>query len=320
MARAREDVGRWLGRRVGMLVVMRAVTNESGPTCVVCKCVCGRTWTGPLIRLKRGNTRSCGCGKRKGGRGLDLKGRRFGLLTVTKQASSVREGGGRTGGRSVRMWECACDCGATSMVRAGGLLSGNTTSCGCRKRDASARHANRLRQGTVFGSLTVVRHLGGKFYLVQSACSRQFRVRRGDLMSGKTFRCRCGGVGCVPVDGDLMAPAEIAKKYGLSASCVRERIRRGLTGSELTARPSNHPNTVHLHGVDMTFAEMAQILGLSSGNVIRLRLKSGWPLEAAISANPQTVAEWRRKGRLRGLRAHPRGFVLKQRHIQSRDA
>ena len=51
-------------------------------------------------------------------------GERFGMLVVLGPVGQ---------GRSLR-WRCQCDCGATSVVQAGGLKSGRSTSCGCRRR------------------------------------------------------------------------------------------------------------------------------------------------------------------------------------------
>lgn len=55
---------------------------------------------------------------------MDLTGERYGRLTVIRLN---REGG-------VRAWLCRCDCGEETTVVPGHLRSGNTTSCGCRKR------------------------------------------------------------------------------------------------------------------------------------------------------------------------------------------
>ena len=63
-------------------------------------------------------------------RGFDLTGRRFGRLVVLRLV-------GRTKARAL-LWECRCDCGASSVVRAGGLLNGGTQSCGCLQREKSA--------------------------------------------------------------------------------------------------------------------------------------------------------------------------------------
>lgn len=55
-----------------------------------------------------------------------LAGKRFGRLLVTDVFRSTRSG---------RMWQCVCDCGTTSFVRAGNLRRGQTKSCGCIARE-----------------------------------------------------------------------------------------------------------------------------------------------------------------------------------------
>lgn len=50
-----------------------------------------------------------------------------------------------TGGRSVRFWLCACECGATVRVRAYDLASGRQKSCGCYKRSYASELSGRLR-------------------------------------------------------------------------------------------------------------------------------------------------------------------------------
>jgi len=61
----------------------------------------------------------------------DLANRRFGRLTVIRQASIDRFGH--------RKWLCQCDCGNTKVVRAQSLLSGHTKSCGCLNREEAAK-------------------------------------------------------------------------------------------------------------------------------------------------------------------------------------
>lgn len=60
-------------------------------------------------------------------RKYDLAGQRFGRWTV---------------GQSPRRayWPCKCDCGAERLVRANGLTSGRSQSCGCLHREAVSRH------------------------------------------------------------------------------------------------------------------------------------------------------------------------------------
>ena len=61
----------------------------------------------------------------------DLTGRRFGRLTVIGVADD---------GKRKTSYICQCDCGTVKKVRADGLLSGNTKSCGCLKRESDARN------------------------------------------------------------------------------------------------------------------------------------------------------------------------------------
>lgn len=65
--------------------------------------------------------------EKKYGRGQvkDLTGIKFGRLTALKRNGSSKQG--------KAMWDCLCSCGNTVTVISGGLVSGNTTSCGCYK-------------------------------------------------------------------------------------------------------------------------------------------------------------------------------------------
>jgi hypothetical protein len=65
----------------------------------------------------------------------DLTGQRFRRLTVIGRAANDRRGRAR--------WVCACECGGEVSVLGGNLLSGNTTSCGCRRREVAAREYSR---------------------------------------------------------------------------------------------------------------------------------------------------------------------------------
>lgn len=72
---------------------------------------------------------------------IDLTGRTFNYLTVLKLAAR----GGRSAGR--RQWLCSCACGVTTIVATADLRSGNTSSCGCFRKqyvsEKSTRHGMR---------------------------------------------------------------------------------------------------------------------------------------------------------------------------------
>lgn len=54
---------------------------------------------------------------------IELKGKRFGRLTVLEESGRDRFG--------QAIWKCKCDCKQICYVRGGDLRNGNTKSCGC---------------------------------------------------------------------------------------------------------------------------------------------------------------------------------------------
>lgn len=65
----------------------------------------------------------------------DLTGQRFGRLTANRIS-------GQHKGRGM-VWECLCDCGATTHVRSGKLCSGHTRSCGCLVRETTSERSKK---------------------------------------------------------------------------------------------------------------------------------------------------------------------------------
>lgn len=76
----------------------------------------------------------------------DLTGRRFSRLRVIESAPTRVE----PSGAKATVWLCQCDCGTVKEVRAAGLKSGSTTSCGCyqaeRTAEVSFRHGKAKRR------------------------------------------------------------------------------------------------------------------------------------------------------------------------------
>lgn len=65
----------------------------------------------------------------------DLKGQRFGKLTVVDRAENHVS----KGGHIFAQWKCVCDCGKETIVQAGSLKRGTTQSCGCLQRETAAK-------------------------------------------------------------------------------------------------------------------------------------------------------------------------------------
>jgi hypothetical protein len=65
---------------------------------------------------------------------IDIAGKRFGRLFVKKFVDTKKGGGAR--------WKCVCDCGKVVTVRSQSLRTGQTTSCGCYRRERMSYRAS----------------------------------------------------------------------------------------------------------------------------------------------------------------------------------
>jgi hypothetical protein len=63
---------------------------------------------------------------------IDLSGKRFGLLTVTRQEGRWVSKSGKTDNIT---WLCRCDCGVEKHIRPQKLTDGSTISCGCWRKE-----------------------------------------------------------------------------------------------------------------------------------------------------------------------------------------
>lgn len=74
----------------------------------------------------------------------DLTGQMFGRLTVVERAGHYVSPNKK---QTHALWRCVCDCGNTTLVRAGMLKNGQVQSCGClqkdRVREANTKHNER---------------------------------------------------------------------------------------------------------------------------------------------------------------------------------
>ena len=112
---------------------------------------------------------------------MDLTGMKFGKLTVVERDYET------TDKNNCIFWKCRCDCGNIKSIRAGGLRSGNTTSCGCTRRNDLT--------GKRFGRWTVIKksrkdgHI--QMYLCKCDCGNIAEVAQSNLTRGKSKSCGC---------------------------------------------------------------------------------------------------------------------------------
>ena len=111
----------------------------------------------------------------------DLKGQRFGKLTVIDRYENTKSGRVR--------WLCKCDCGNTVVRASDSLKWGDTFSCGCNKK------YNEELTGKTYNRLTVVEFAErrkGKIYLkCKCSCGNETIVEKYSLVHGNTKSCGC---------------------------------------------------------------------------------------------------------------------------------
>lgn len=204
-------------------------------------------------------------------RKIDMTGRRFGRLIVVAEA-------GRNKHRAV-MWLCRCDCGTESTVRAQYLRSGHTTSCGCWKREVpgtwSLKHGqsktrlyriwrNMIRR-TTEPDFPDYPNYGARGIAVCPEWRESFEAFARDM--GPTHQ-----------DDRTLDRIDNGGNYELANCRWATAIEQGRN------RRSNRLLT--FEGQTMPVTAWAERTGISD-SAIRSRLKSGWPIERALTTPAQ---------------------------------
>ena len=116
-----------MGQRFGKLIVVEyAGKNKFNFVQWKCLCDCGSYRIAIGTTLRQGRVTHCGCSKKTSK--INMLGKVFGRLTVTREA-------GRSKDKKV-MWECSCSCSGKLIIISGVYLrNGHTRSCGCLRID-----------------------------------------------------------------------------------------------------------------------------------------------------------------------------------------
>lgn len=118
----------------------------------------------------------------------DLKGARFGKLTVLEEMKERQSG--------YVVWRCRCDCGKEILVNSRRLLTGTVDNCGCIER-MTARRGNIAEDlsGRKFGRLTVLERVentnGRTCWRCRCECGKEKMAAARGLKSGKVRSCGC---------------------------------------------------------------------------------------------------------------------------------
>lgn len=206
----------------------------------------------------------------------DLEGGKFGKLTVLGFS-------GGSGKRSVRKWNCKCECGNFVVVDGWNLRSGQTKSCGCRRGTHGMSNSRTYKIWV--GMLERCFNPKRKEYL--SYGGRGISVHESWL----SFEGFFDDMGVCP-EGLSLDRLDNNKGYepGNCAWRTRKEQQR------------NMRSNVYLtyDGKTMTIVEWSEVLGIDQ-KAIESRLRRGWTVEQALSIPPGTVKRIKRyEGLVRG--------------------
>lgn len=175
------------GSRFGELAVVGAIDSRfrlHRNALWLCECSCGRKAVAKTRELLSGTKVKCGRlhGKPVNGRFRDLAGEQFGSLLVIRESGRAKDGNA--------VWRCLCECGRCTDAKAGNLVNGHTTSCGCRK-------GKPVEEGERFGSLVAVERVGTSdkgqsVWRCECDCGGEREATGAELRYGNVTSCGCG--------------------------------------------------------------------------------------------------------------------------------
>lgn len=227
------------GQRFGSLTVIKRDNNIGKMTAWKCACDCGRIVTVRGDHLKKGEITSCGkCQPVQ--RRIDLRGKQFGDLTVVDFAPS-KNGQAR--------WKCLCKCGNTCIVNRRELITGETTSCGCKvKEDLTGKR---------FGRLVVYEDTGkrdanqNRIWLCDCDCGGTKEVTTHDLNHGFVRSC-----GCLAEDASEKAGENLGNYV------IKNHVKEGTNIKNLTSKISKS-NTSGVKGITWDAAKKKWVAQIS---------------------------------------------------------
>lgn len=219
------------------------------------------------------------------GKLLDLRGVRFGRLTVISRAENHKK---------EVMWRCLCDCGNETVTYRSSLTAGTVKSCGCLAREAASK------------TISSVNSSGKTTHNRKHGASRTRLYRIWSQMKGRCLNqnnpafCWYGGKGISVCNAwllDFTSFQSWALRNGYDDTLTLDRIHNNEGYSPdncrwVTRAEQNRNRSSNRVYKGRSLVEWDESLGLLPGTVSR-RLFAGWELEQATST-PKCIARGKR--------------------------
>jgi len=169
------------GTRIGRLTVLGDCKPTPYGYSWLCRCSCGTVKWFVGSKLRKGYSKSCGCGWRAVRHHIE-PGTSFGWLTTTGKSRSAKYG---------FEWECKCVCGATVWRRRYKRCAGHTKSCGC-YRD----HCRRVAVGPLGNNYdpSITDEQRELRRRTRAEADRKWNAVRIQVFTRDGFKCVCCGL------------------------------------------------------------------------------------------------------------------------------
>lgn len=207
---------------------------------------------------------------------IDLKGQRFGRLTVVELAEPHID----PKGRRLTRWKCVCDCGNTVEVLRNSLIQGHSKSCGCLHSEISRE---------VFTKMHTT-HGGRHTRLYGIWCGMKNRCYNENVVSFPDY----GGRG-ITVCSEWLDNFAAFRDWAL-ANGYRDDLSIDRRNNDMGYSPDNcrwatgtdqannkrTSRSVTLNGESRTIAEWSKLTGINA-SVLSWRARNGWTPEEIIN-------------------------------------
>ncbi len=213
------------------------------------------------------------------GKFKDITGSKFGRLFVVKRAENI--------GRDIA-WQVRCDCGKEMVLPGINFKYGNTSSCGCLRREATISRFT--KHGCAGNREAVGRTREYRIWLQMKDRCRNKKSRawphyggRGIRVCGrwsKSFSDFLADMGLAP------SPQHSIDRFPNNDGNYQPTNCRWATSSEQAFNRRSPCPTV-FKGVSKPLTHWAREHGLSC-NVVRCRLRMGWTLEKSLKTSKRS--------------------------------
>lgn len=244
-----------IGDKFSRLTVLE-IFKDNNRTMCRCKCDCGNIIVLRGDSLTRGNTKSCGCIKRK-----ELLGEVFGYLTPLEYLGH-------------KFWLCKCRCGNICKVTSSNLLSGNTKSCGCYRKSKPKDRVDNVFYGRWSGMKARCNNNKDMLYGARgiSVCDRwhDFENFKEDMYESYQEHIEKYGKKNTTLD-----------RIDVNGNYCKENCRWATQKEQANNRRTNR--LITYKGETHNISEWADILGIQAYTLRARLFKLGWSIDRAFN-------------------------------------